>query len=200
MKNLSVKKMKPLCNFENLELKLHEVINTPEWNKFIKLFKKADHIYIVGNGGNWAVATHAAVDLGRLTKKKIFSLDSLCYVSSIANDAGYENVFKKWLDLYSDRKVKSLVICFSATGTSKNIVNTLKWSSKQKNFDNFLITANLNKKNSKQNKSNIINFNLKYFHTSEIVTFMLFYEIVCQLGYKCPSINQEIQRRKKIKN
>ena len=72
MKNLSVKKMKPLCNFENLELKLHEVINTPEWNKFIKLFKKADHIYIVGNGGNWAVATHAAVDLGRLTKKKNF--------------------------------------------------------------------------------------------------------------------------------
>ena len=38
MKNLTVKKMKPLCNFENLELKLQEVINTPEWNKFIMLF------------------------------------------------------------------------------------------------------------------------------------------------------------------
>ena len=190
-------KQYPMCNFENLENKLYEVINTSEWNKFIKLFKKAEHIYIVGNGGNWAVATHAAVDLGRLTKKKVFSLDSICYVTSIANDAGYENVFKKWLDLYSDKKVKSLVICFSATGTSKNIVNTLKWSSKQKNFDNFLITANLNKKKNSQNKSNIINFNLKYFHSSELVTFMLFYEIVCQLGYKCPSILDEVARRSK---
>ena len=43
-------KQTPMCNFENLENKLYEVINTSEWNKFIKLFKKAEHIYIVGNG------------------------------------------------------------------------------------------------------------------------------------------------------
>ncbi len=181
-------KKKALCDFENIESKVYDVINTPEWDKFIRLFKKADNIYIVGNGGNWAVATHAAVDLSRLTNKKIHSLDSTCYMSSIANDAGYENVFKKWLETYSIKKSQSLLICFSATGTSKNIKNALDWSSKQKNFDSTLITANLNVKNNKLSKSNIINLGLKYFHSSELLTFMLFYEIVYQLGYKCPSI------------
>lgn len=191
----SVTQKKTLCNFENLDIKINEVINTKEWDKFIQLFKKAQHIYIVGNGGNWAVATHAAVDLSRLTNKKVFSLDSTCYMSSIANDAGYENVFKKWLDVYSDKKIKSLLVCFSATGTSKNIVNCLNWSDKQKNFDNFLITAN--SKRNTTNKRNILNLNLKYFHSSELLTFMLFYEIVYQLGYKCPTIMDEVDRRVK---
>ena len=65
-------KKAPLCNFENIESKIYDVINTSEWNKFINLFKRSENIYIVGNGGNWAVATHAAVDLNRLTNKKIF--------------------------------------------------------------------------------------------------------------------------------
>ena len=99
-----MKSIKPLCNFENIENKVGEIINTPNWKFLIEKFKKAEHIYIIGNGGNWAVATHAAVDLARLTKKKVFSLDSTAYITSIANDAGYENIFAKWLDLYADKK------------------------------------------------------------------------------------------------
>ena len=187
---------KPLCNFEDIETKVTNVINTNSWNSLIKKFRSAEHIYILGNGGNWAVATHAAVDLARLTNKKVFSLDSTCYVTSIANDAGYENVFSKWLNLYADKKKKSLLICFSATGTSKNIVNVLNWSAKRTNFSDFLITAQ--KKNKSKNKTNVIDLNLKYFHSAELLTFMLFYEMVYQIGYKCPSINQEVLRRKKM--
>jgi len=95
------------------------------------------------------------------------------------------------------KKKKSLLICFSATGTSKNIVNAINWTSKRKNFKNILITANSAKK--KVKKENILDLNLKYFHSAELLTFMLFYEIVYQLGYKCPSIQSEINRRKKQK-
>ena len=123
-----------ICDFENIEEKLNEVVKKPNWEKLIKSFKKAEHVYIIGNGGNWAVATHAAVDLARLTKKKVFSLDSTCYVTSISNDAGYENVFSQWLDLYSDKKKKSLLISFSATGTSQNILNSISWANKKKKF------------------------------------------------------------------
>jgi len=181
-----MRNIKPLCNFENIENKIGEIINTPNWKSLIEKFKKADHIYIIGNGGNWAVATHAAVDLARLTNKKVFSLDSTCYVTSIANDAGYENVFAKWLDLYADKKKKSLLISFSATGTSKNIVNAINWSKKKKNFNNFLLTAQ-HKKNKSYN-TKVINLGLKYFHSAELLVFMLFYEMVYQLGYKCPKI------------
>lgn len=192
-----MKNIKPLCNFENIENKIGEIINTQNWKSLIEKFKKAEHIYVIGNGGNWAVATHAAVDLARLTNKKVFSLDSTCYVTSIANDAGYENVFAKWLDLYADKKKKSLLISFSATGTSKNIVNAINWSKKKKNFDNFLLTAQ-HKKN-KNYKTKVINLGLKYFHSAELLVFMLFYEMVYQIGYSCPTIMGEVKRREKQK-
>jgi len=192
-----MRSLKPLCNFENIENKVIGIINTPNWKSLIQKFKKAEHIYVIGNGGNWAVATHAAVDLARLTKKKVFSLDSTCYVTSIANDAGYENVFAKWLDLYADKKKKSLLISFSATGTSKNIVNAINWSKKKKNFDNFLLTAQ-HKKN-KDYKTKVINLGLKYFHSAELLVFMLFYEMVYQIGYTCPTIMGEVKRRQKQK-
>ncbi len=192
-----MKNLKPLCNFENIENKVIDIINTPNWKSLIQKFEKAEHIYVIGNGGNWAVATHAAVDLARLTKKKVFSLDSTCYVTSIANDAGYENVFAKWLDLYADKKKKSLLISFSATGTSKNIVNAINWSKKKKNFDNFLLTAQ-HKKN-KDYKTKVINLGLKYFHSAELLVFMLFYEMVYQIGYTCPTIMGEVKRRQKQK-
>ena len=190
-----MRNIKPLCNFENIENKIGEIINTPNWKSLIENFKKAEHIYVIGNGGNWAVATHAAVDLARLTNKKVFSLDSTCYVTSIANDAGYENVFAKWLNLYADKKKKSLLI--SATGTSKNIVNAINWSKKRKNFDNFLLTAQ-HKKN-KNYKTKVINLGLKYFHSAELLVFMLFYEMVYQIGYTCPTIMGEVKRREKQK-
>ena len=192
-----MKDIKPLCNFENIENKIGEIINTENWKSLIEKFKKAEHIYVIGNGGNWAVATHAAVDLARLTNKKVFSLDSTCYVTSIANDAGYENVFAKWLDLYADKKKKSLLISFSATGTSKNIVNAINWSKKKKNFDNFLLTAQ-HKKNKNYN-TKVINLGLKYFHSAELLVFMLFYEMVYQIGYSCPTIMGEVKRREKQK-
>ena len=114
-------------------------------------------------------------------------MDSTAYITSIANDAGYENIFAKWLDLYADKKKKSLLLSFSATGTSKNIVNAINWSKKRKNFDNVLLTAQ-HKKN-KNYKTKVINLGLKYFHSAELLVFMLFYEMVYQIGYKCPAIN-----------
>jgi D-sedoheptulose 7-phosphate isomerase len=192
-----MKNIKPLCNFENIENKIGEIINTPNWKLLIKKFKVAEHIYVIGNGGNWAVATHAAVDLARLTNKKVFSLDSTCYVTSIANDAGYENIFSKWLNLYADKKKNSLLISFSATGTSKNIVNAINWSQKRSNFDNFLLTAQ--HKQNKNYKTKVINLDLKYFHSAELLVFMLFYEMVYQIGYTCPTITGEINRRKRQK-
>ena len=192
-----MKNIKPLCNFENIENKIGEIINTPNWKLLIKKFKVAEHIYVIGNGGNWAVATHAAVDLARLTNKKVFSLDSTCYVTSIANDAGYENIFSKWLNLYADKKKNSLLISFSATGTSKNIVNAINWSQKRSNFDNFLLIAQ--HKQNKNYKTKVINLDLKYFHSAELLVFMLFYEMVYQIGYTCPTITGEINRRKRQK-
>jgi D-sedoheptulose 7-phosphate isomerase len=185
--------IKTKCNFENLEEKISNIINQKVWGNFISDFKKADNIYMIGNGGNWAVATHGAADISRLTTKKVFSLDSPCYITSLTNDHGYEKLFSKWIEKYYDGTQKNLLIAFSGSGNSPNIIDALNWSKKKKNFKQILISG---LKSSKLKKNIMqISFNTKYFHTAEILSIMLFYEMVYQLGFSCPTISSEIQRK-----
>ena len=62
-----------------------------------------------------------------------------------------------------------------------------------KNFKQILISG---LKSSKLKKNIMqISFNTKYFHTAEILSIMLFYEMVYQLGFSCPTISSEIKRK-----
>jgi len=79
--------------FENLEEKFKKGISTKEWSKIIQGIKDAEAVYVLGNGGNMAVASHAAADITRLTDKRVYCLDSPSLLTSIANDFGYENIF-----------------------------------------------------------------------------------------------------------
>ena len=187
--------MKTLCNFDNVSIQISKIIKEKSWNNFIQNFKRADEIFMIGNGGNWAVATHGAADLTRLTNKKVFSLDSTCYATSLTNDHGYENIFKKWLEQYSSKKNKSLLIAFSGSGNSKNVIDALTWSKKQKNFKEILISGL--KSTSLPKNIDEVTFNTKYFHNAEILSLAIFYEIIYQLGYKCPTIKNEIIRKSK---
>ena len=185
--------MKTKCNFDDISKCIGNIIKEKSWKKFISNFKNADDIFMIGNGGNWAVATHGAADITRLTNKKVFSLDSSCYATSLTNDYGYEAIFTKWLEQYSSKKNKSLLIAFSGSGNSKNIIDALKWTKKQKNFKQVLISG----LKSTVLPMNIdeISFNTKYFHNAEILSLAIFYEIVYQLGYSCPTIKSERKRK-----
>ena len=186
--------IKAKCNFENLEEKILNVINQKVWSNFISNFKKADNIFMIGNGGNYAVASHGAADISRLTTKKVYCLDSPCYITSLTNDYGYGKLFSKWLQKYYDGTKKNLLIAFSGSGNSPNIIDALNWS-KKKNFKQILISG----VRSTKLKKNIaeISFNTEYFHTAEILSIMLFYEMIYQLGFSCPTISSEIQRKLK---
>ena len=91
-------------DFENIEEKFDKTLTTSEWKQFEKDFKDSDDIYIVANGGLWAVGNHAADDCTRLfakagIKKHISIMESQCLMTSIANDYGWNNLFISWLDL-----------------------------------------------------------------------------------------------------
>ena len=75
--------------FGNLEEQLQKATETPEWKQMLNGIENADTIYVIGNGGNMAVASHAAADITRLTNKKVWSLDSQSLLTSIANDFGF---------------------------------------------------------------------------------------------------------------
>ncbi len=102
------------------------------------LFEARDtgqRIFILGNGGSAANASHFCEDLGKCTlssledpiRFKVISLtDNLPYVTAWANDYGYDVVFEQ--QLRNIGEPGDLVIAISASGNSPNIVKALEYA------------------------------------------------------------------------
>jgi len=88
-------------------------------------------VYIMGNGGSAATASHFANDLGKAAKKsgkppiRAFCLtDNVPWLTALANDEGYENVFAGQLD--NHLRLGDVVIAISASGNSPNLVRAVE--------------------------------------------------------------------------
>jgi D-sedoheptulose 7-phosphate isomerase len=92
-------------------------------------------IYIIGNGGSAATASHMVNDLGVGLKRRDirnFDVESLSdnspVCSAISNDIGYENIF--YIQLKDKIKPEDTLIAISCSGNSKNIIKAVKHSKK----------------------------------------------------------------------
>ena len=86
-------------------------------------------IYIFGNGGSAATASHMANDIHKSVfdykKGKIFCLnDSTSKITCIGNDYGFEHIFAH--QITASAEMNDLVIAISASGNSHNVINGLK--------------------------------------------------------------------------
>ena len=188
-----------MLDLEDITSRRDSVVKSPEWAELVELFKKSEDIYLAGNGGNFAVATHAACDVGRLTDKNIITLDSPTMITSVANDWGYENIFVRWLESQKNKiqlNEKTLIIGISSSGNSDNIINVLNWGKSQG-----VSAALLSGGRSTKNEQNVLEVacDLKYFHTSEILALILFYELIHAGGGVCPTIGDEVARKSMTK-
>lgn len=91
-------------------------------------------IFVVGNGGSTATASHLANDFGDGILKKsgakppfrVHSLsDSLPTISAIANDEGYENIFVNQLRIHY--RQGDMLVAISASGNSPNVLAAAEW-------------------------------------------------------------------------
>jgi len=181
-----------LTNFECLQKKIDTAIETIEWKRLQSMFNVSEIVYMIGNGGNMAVASHGAADATRLTDKKVHCLDSQSHLTSIANDYGYDKIFEIWLESYADLDKKTLVIGFSGSGNSANVLNGLYWA-EDHGFHTTLISG---VKSTRANLSlNEVCFHNKYFHAHEILSIMSFYELIHGTGNMCPTIAAENDRK-----
>ena len=89
-------------------------------NKLIKLIKKAKFIWICGNGGSASTAEHFATDLVKKGYRAVALSSNTSITTMIANDYGYDEIFKKQLKVYG--QAGDLLITISCSGTSPNIV------------------------------------------------------------------------------
>jgi len=90
-------------------------------------------IYIIGNGGSAATASHMANDLGiglKLRDIRAFDVESLSDNSSvctaIANDIGYDNIF--YAQIKHKIKPNDVLIAISCSGNSPNIVKAVEYA------------------------------------------------------------------------
>jgi len=162
--------------------------------KVIELaIKRNKNIFTCGNGGSASVSNHflcdfnkgIKIDSKKKIKPKVFSLtNSIEMMSAISNDLNYEKVFSFQLENYSNKN--DILICFSCSGSSKNILEVVKFAKRKKlKTIGFLGFANI--KNEKLFDYSI-NINFKNYGVTEDIFQILMH-----------SISQFI-RKKNIKN
>ncbi len=88
-------------------------------------------VYLAGNGGSAATATHWANDLGKATKRsgrapiRVLSLsDNTSWLTALANDEGYEAVFAGQLENFA--RPGDVLVVISASGNSPNLIRAVE--------------------------------------------------------------------------
>ena len=102
-------------------------------NDIADAFQRDADIYIFGNGGSAATASHFANDFNKGVSEMVgkkFRLHCLCdnfaTVMAIANDINYDEVFRFQLEGVLHKG--DLVIGISGSGNSKNVVNAFEYA------------------------------------------------------------------------
>lgn len=94
-------------------------------------WRSGKKIFICGNGGSAANASHMANDFiygvgvknGRGMKVEALTANE-AVLTCLANDTGYENIFSEQLKVKADEE--DVLIVLSGSGNSKNVINALK--------------------------------------------------------------------------
>jgi D-sedoheptulose 7-phosphate isomerase len=91
-------------------------------------------VYVAGNGGSAATATHWANDLGKAAKRsgarpiRVMCLsDNTSWMTALANDEGYERVFAGQLENFA--QPGDVLAVISASGNSPNLLEAVRLAS-----------------------------------------------------------------------
>ena len=95
-----------------------------------KLKQRDSKLYIIGNGGSAAVASHALVDFVNVAKIDAQVLHESSLITCMANDYGYDVAYARVLSAFM--KAEDILIAISSSGKSLNICNAAK-AAKEKN-------------------------------------------------------------------
>ncbi|MBI5065431.1 SIS domain-containing protein [Candidatus Woesearchaeota archaeon] len=123
--------------------KLEQVLEAVEVHKLddisdviLNAYKTNNQIFLIGNGGSAAIASHAVCDLSKgigtglvVKGRKIRCIsltDNTPLLMALGNDLGYENVFVGQLE--SVLNEKDVLIAISSSGKSQNIINAVNFA------------------------------------------------------------------------
>src|ERR1700726_986350 len=128
-----------------------QAISLSHLETVLRLLEEAYHnrrrIFIMGNGGSAATASHFALDLaknpimpGAPRLKAISLTDHVPLITAWSNDTAYEHIFSE--QLANMIEPGDVVIGISASGNSLNLINALRLARASQAFTIGLLGAN----------------------------------------------------------
>lgn len=102
-------------------------------NALMDAYEAGKNIFIFGNGGSSATASHYVCDFNKgvsicLDKKFRFTClnDNVPSIMAIANDCGFEKIFR--MQLESHMEDGDYVFAISGSGNSKNVIEAVEYA------------------------------------------------------------------------
>ena len=179
-------------NFEKIGEVFDRVTDTEEWTELQSKFNYCNDIFIIGHGGNLAVADHASADISRLSNgtKNAQAPGSAILATSLINDTSFDDWMVQWLQQRTtshteDQLDKSLVLGISSSGTSKDIIRALEHAN-LKGMQIGVITS-YPFKTKIPNLTEVIQ-GVEFYHTAEVLSLLLTYQLTHGTGNICPPI------------
>ncbi len=105
-------------------------------NEIIEAFNKRGQVFLCGNGGSAADAQHIATEfISKFYKERpAMNVEALTVntstLTAVANDYNYERIFVRQLEAKANEG--DILIGISTSGSSKNIVEALRYAKKKK--------------------------------------------------------------------
>ena len=100
---------------------------------FREALRKDQQIFVFGNGGSAANASHFVIDLGKGSSDKTsrrfrcMSInDNTAWITALGNDYSYDEIFTRQLMNFA--KKGDIVFVMSVSGNSPNLVKAVSWS------------------------------------------------------------------------
>lgn len=126
--------------FENYRSRLNDILNEVELESLVNTieamifaFKNGNTVYVCGNGGSAATATHMQADFSFFTRyftkfrPKVRALtDNAAMMTAVGNDTSFHDVFVE--QLKGHFVPGDIVICISASGNSENVIRAAKYA------------------------------------------------------------------------
>lgn len=100
------------------ELALQQLVDL-----LISLCERGGMLYVLGNGGSAAVASHAVTDFFNVGKIRATTVHDSSLLTCMANDFGYEIAYARILSTLA--KPSDVLVAISSSGRSPNITNAV---------------------------------------------------------------------------
>src|SRR4030095_4108655 len=129
-------------DFKGYKKQVNDVLNLleeDEINNFMDLlvnaYKNDKFVFVIGNGGSAANASHLAQDLAKGTRhskdqplrlKALSLTDNAAFITAQGNDEGYDSIFEQQLRTFA--KNGDYLIAVSGSGNSPNIIKAIEWA------------------------------------------------------------------------